>query len=543
MHSNQSSFASIIDILNIVNETTRLISTTTHLNVPLSIISDDGSINEIIISNSKENYFSINNDSIIYKNKAINLNNIVKIKILTENISSDEYKSLLIKNLENITFYNYNNLHSKDVSSKKRYFGTFNDFSTRFNDVNNIQDYIVENIKNIKTINYHGSFNINPSDLIPNISLENVLNSSTKLNAHSKKVIEDVNLNIDTLNVISSIEKNNKSVLTNLETEEKLVLTNNSNEIEVSKPIITKEIDILTNLNVKNYNIPINQTNTKAIDKIIQNEVNSITNITTSYLENTLSNIDPSNQIVQTKTIEVLDLIPLNNFLDKNILDGKPLMLDPTGEKYIGIVLDDGTFEPLKLKLKTLTIIDKDVNNLLGNINTKTQLKPAVSDIKKEQSTVLKSLDINFNNNLVEYNNKNVVSLNDAITSTKDTINTITNKVETANVVSKNNYEIINNIKNFTNDNVEQICKIETTPVINSIEIVKNSERVLDNIKLDKEVSPVINNITSNKNTVSPNLSEDINGVIDYVGNGIMIVNNDDSNITIYSIPKISTLN
>ncbi|MCU9812152.1 hypothetical protein [Paraclostridium sp. AKS81] len=99
-----------------------------------------------------------------------------------------------------------------------------------------------------------------------------------------------------------------------------------------------------------------NQTPTKAIDKIIQNKIDSISNIIVSKVDNILSDINSETQIIETQTIEVLDLDPINKFLDKKLLDGKPLMLDPTGERYIGVVLDDGSFEPFKLSLKNLLL-------------------------------------------------------------------------------------------------------------------------------------------------------------------------------------------
>ena len=46
---------------------------------------------------------------------------------------------------------------------------------------------------------------------------------------------------------------------------------------------------------------------------------------------------------------------PMNNYLSNEEIKNKPLRMDPTGDGFIGVVLDDGTFEPLKVSLETFT--------------------------------------------------------------------------------------------------------------------------------------------------------------------------------------------
>ncbi|MCB5942737.1 hypothetical protein LJB68_14515, partial [bacterium 210820-DFI.6.52] len=98
-----------------------------------------------------------------------------------------------------------------------------------------------------------------------------------------------------------------------------------------------------------NYKVSINPTSTSAIDKVNTSTIDCLSDIDIFNLKNTLSNIDKNTQIIKTNTIEILDFSPINKGVNKSEFDGKPLIVDPTGERYIDVVLEDGTFEPLKI--------------------------------------------------------------------------------------------------------------------------------------------------------------------------------------------------
>ena len=383
---------SIINIFHTVEELVCDVVNKDDFYVPIAITTEDGLVNTIEISNSKEDNFSVNKNIILYKNKAINLNKIVKIKILTENINSDKLKTLLLNSLGNLTIYNYDNINEPSCSRKRRV-QNFNAYTAdEFDKNDNIQDYIIKYMKNIRTINYDKASNNSSNYITANTSKESVLNSDTNLYITRKSTLEDVELGIDTLNVISSIEKDTQNVLTKIDTEEKLVLTNNSEEVEVSKPINTEDINVLTDLNVKNCHIVTKQTPTQAVNKINQNQMEAVTHITPYHMENALSNIDIQTQIIPPKIVEVLDLIPVHRYINKFELDGKLLRLDPTGENYIGVFLDDGTFEPLRLTFKTFNVIPEETINIVGNIY-RSQLRKAITSLDISKDPLLESLD------------------------------------------------------------------------------------------------------------------------------------------------------
>jgi hypothetical protein len=533
---------SIINIFHTVEELVCDVVNKDEFYVPIAITTEDGLVNTIEISNSKEDNFSVNKNIILYKNKAINLNKIVKIKILTENINSNKLKTLLLNSLGNLTIYNYDNIN-EPACTRKRRVQNFNAYTTDEFDTNdNIQDYIIKNMKNIKTINYNKASNNASNYITANTSKENVLNSDTNLYIKRKSTLEDVDLDIDTLNVVSSIKKDTQNILTDIKTEEKLVLTNNSEEVEVSKPINTQNINVLSDINIKNCNIATNQSPSQAINKINQNQMDAITHITPYYLEDTISSIDIQRQIIPPKTVEVLDLIPASRYVSKHELDGKLLRLDPTGENYIGVFLDDGSFEPLRLTFKTFNVIPEDTINIVGNIY-RSQLRKVLTNLDISKDPILESIDISYNNNLLEYQPEGMLPLNELITTSKSTIKNITNEVETASVITKNRYEVVNSVKNIEHDTIDNVGDIKLEPVVNSIELSKSNQQLIDDIDLDKNSSTVVKNLEIINNKISSTATESINGVVEFAGNGLMVVNNEDSDISIYSIPKLSSVN
>ncbi|MFR4161017.1 MAG: hypothetical protein ACLT0R_00325 [Paraclostridium sordellii] len=533
-------------ITNVFNTVKSLVCNTVNIHnffVPMLILTDDGITTKIIISKSEENNLSINENILIYKNKAINISSIVKIKILIDKIPSNKFTFSLLKSLENLTIYNVSS--PIDAFSNKKCINRFNVFSDDcFNISYNIQDYILKNMKNIKDINFNMSTNCLDNNITVNNVHENVLNSNTSLYATEMETLENIDLDIDTLNVVSSIKEFCDEVITDIKTEEKLVLTNNASEVEVSKPIDTEDIDVLTKIHAKNYSVAINPKPVKILNKVNQNQIESVTDINPYYSENTISNIDIQRQIIPPKTIEVLDLVPLNQCISKCSLDGKLLSLSPNGENCIGVFLDDGTFEPLKLSFKTFNVIPKDTFNLVGNIY-RNQLKNSVTHLDISKDCLLQSLDIGYSDNAIKYDDENIVSIKDLINTSKTTIKNIANDVETTSVVTKNNLENINSIKNIKHDTIKCINDIKMDSVVKSIKTIKSTHDVIGDLNFDKNISSVVQCVDIVNNNISSccQNTEKICGSIDFVGNDIMIVNNENSDISIYSIPKINSVN
>lgn len=537
MCDQKTTIQTLIDTIILIEDLSYIVGYEKHFFVPISITTDDGSIIDMIISNSKDDTILISNDVIIYKNTAINLSNITKVKILTQNIPSSKFKSLLLKKLENLVAFDHSTYNFNSFSNPNK----INSFN-QFNSTSNIQDYISENTENIKTVSFNTPLKTNHT-LDTKTTYDNVLHESSSLDITKENILTDFNLNVNNIDVVSHIEKLNSNLVSNIETDEKLVLTDKSTEIEVSKPIYTEPIDVLTNLDIPNYKVSINPTSTSAIDKINKSTIDCLSDIDIFNLKNTLSNIDENTQIIKANTIEILDFSPINKYVNKSELDGKPLIVDPTGERYIGVVLDDGTFEPLRINFKKLTVIEEDVNNLLGNIDVKSQLNSTISNISKNYTPVIKDIDVNYNTKITEYNSKNIASLNSSIKIQKEQIKKITNSPESTKAVCKGNFETISSLNRIDKTDISHITDIKYDTTIDKIDVKKNKHYVVEDLTFNKNVSSVLSDFELCSIGHVSKSSENINGTVDYVGNGIVIVNNNDSNITIYPITKISVIN
>ena len=100
----------------------------------------------------------------------------------------------------------------------------------------------------------------------------------------------------------------------------------------------------------------------------------------------------------------------------------------------------------------------------------------------------------------------------------------------------------INNIKDIKHDIVSNISGIETTEVIESIDILKDYGEVVDDVKLNKDCVNAVNDIYVTEQEFASCINEKIKGNLEFVRNGIMLIN-DDGELTIYSTNKISSIN
>ncbi|MDM8129296.1 hypothetical protein QUV80_12595, partial [Paraclostridium benzoelyticum] len=135
MCDQKTTIQALIDTIILIEDLSCIVGYEKYFFVPISITTDDGSIIDMVISNSKDDTILINNDVIIYKNTAINLSNITKVKILTQNIPSSKFKSLLLKKLENLVTFDSSTYNFNSFSNPNE----VNSFN-QFNSTCNIQD-------------------------------------------------------------------------------------------------------------------------------------------------------------------------------------------------------------------------------------------------------------------------------------------------------------------------------------------------------------------------------------------------------------------
>ncbi|MDU4860662.1 MAG: hypothetical protein E6356_06685 [Terrisporobacter othiniensis] len=519
-------FTLIKDIINMFPQKSNII-------ICIEVITIDGVKNQIKITKNNKDLIETNKNIIIVNKQVLCLDDIVKIKILDTNLNN-EAKNIFMKDIENII--------AKEITQEYKNTGTYRS-NNNLSKEKNIEWYIEENKKNINTIYCDG---INCDAYINNIKAidkDKALNCSTSLDIKRKAVLEGVEVNTEKDSVISSIDEDKEKVIKDINIEEKLVLTNNCNEVKVAKPIKTEQIDVVTDVHIEGGQLITNQSTTKVVKDIKENKLKAIVDENTIYEEKLIGNINKDMQLIQPKSVDILFIEPSNKNVNKEEIKDRYLTFDPTGENYIGVVLDDGTFEPLKVSMETITVVPNNVKNILINIDeNKNIINKVVKDIEYSKANFTGFLDIEYNDNVLEKTEEDKTQINNIITTSNRTINNIVNEDETAIVVTKDNMQSIKSIKNIEYDSVSKINNIEKIDVVSSAKTIENKKYVMEDAKLYKESTNLISNIEIVKESIPIPLKENIDGVIKLVGGGVMIVENNDSCITIYNTSKISKI-
>ena len=522
---------SIEKILNTIKELVDISSNKEKISVDLEITTTDGYTNKIQINKENDSNLSIKKNIIMNDNVAISMDNITKVKILNNN-DNPNFKKLLIKEIQDSTIDEENNYRYDPNTGYSRA------FSNKLKD-KNIEDYIRRNYKDIKNINYYAIKNDNQINSIENIKSEEV---NTDLDVNTKKSLENIELGKNKKSVVENITSEKKNVVKYVKIEKKKVLTSNCEEVEVSRPIKTNKIGVLSNINTKNCNVVTNQSKTKVVKELNPNKSTSVIDVKPTYVDNVIKNIDINQQIIKPKTVELMIIGPMNNYLNNEEIKDKPLRMDPTGDGFIGVVLDDGTFEPLKVSLETFTIIPNEAKNILANIESENIENKVINNINIEKDEFVNSINVAYDNSVSKYKEEYIKPLNDILKTTKTIVNNIINEEDTISVVTKQGSEYINNIKDIKHDIVSNISGIETTEVIESIDILKDYGEVVDDVKLNKDCVNAVNDIYVTEQKFASCINEKIKGNLEFVRNGIMLIN-DDGELTIYSTNKISSIN
>lgn len=508
---------------NMPNESIYIQVTTTSDIIDLEITSENDTINEL------------NTNIFIHNKIAIDINEIVKIKILTNSIQNEQMKTTIVNELKNILNYNYRQKNSNQPIYQRR---------SRYKNYNkDISSFIEGNYSEIEAVSYNSNEQIEAKEPIINTNKETVLTDKTILEIKRNDALDKVSLNLEKCNIINSIDKTQKEVITDIEVEEINVLTEYAKEVEVAKPIETESIKVITDVEVGNYNIEVNVEPTTVVKDITHHKSKALLGINKNYLEGVIGNINKEKQIINTKIISYLDIEPINKYVCKKELHGKPLVLDPTDEKYIGVILEDGTFEPLKLEFKNITILQDEVKNVLSNLNPSSQIRTTIEEIEEVNSEFVDDVKVINTEKVTKYTEENIVPIKKILKTSSKVVNSVINQNEVVNVVTKDISNTIKNIKKINTDVIENIGGIETTPVIKNVELTASKNKVIEDVKLIKDTSNVIKKIDIDVDKgATIKLKDKIDGVVELAIGGIMLVNNKD-NITVYNTTKISSVN
>lgn len=523
-------FTVIKDLANVISEDKDTI-------IDLEIITTNGIKNIIRIDNNNIYEIKKNRNTIIIDKLALSLEDILKLKILYTNID-DEVKDAFLTAMENII----TNEVTQEYKTRSYHRGNNTESNTLLKD-KEIELYIQENKDSIKSISFNGIKSNDYINDIKHVENKEALSCDTSISTSRNNVIEDIDINIEKYNVISSIDEKKEKMIKDIDINEKFVLTNKSKEVEVAKPIEVESVNVLKDIHIEDYSVITSQSTTKVVGDMKNHELESIVDINLNYEKDIIGNIDKNINLINPKTVDMLFVEPVNKNINKEELKDRYLTFDPTGEHYIGVVLDDGTFEPLKVSMESITVVPNNIKNILINIDEdKNIINYMTKDIECSKDKFINSLEVEYKENVLEYNKNNAAQIKDIIKKSSIDINNVINKDETALVITKEETELIKGISDIQYESVSKIEKTDNVDVVKSAEISKIKNDVIEDIKLNKQKTKIVSNIEVNKEKVLTPFNEDIDGSIELVGGGVVVVNNNDSSITIYSTSKISTI-
>lgn len=352
-----------------------------------------GIVNMISIKQDKSNYIDIDNEAIKYKDMVIFLSEISKLKILIDNNSDIIFTNTIKREM------------NKLISENK------------VGDI--IEVYIGENFKDIDIIEGRDMLENNKIiDIEADIDNNNILNRANDI--------------ADMFRASSDMRKNTINVYEEVEDEEKL-LANKLNFNDINPPIQVRDVNIITDVKVKDYNVVTKPSAVNVIENIVENKSEAVIDVKQTLLDGVIGNIDKDKNILETITLEILSLETINKYISYNEIKGKPLRVDPTGEGYVGIVLEDGTFEPLSVTLNKVKVLPHEIINVLGDLDYDSNLKKVVENIDStNKKSFVESLNINSRKNVVEYKDENLNKVKELISFSKDTVSSITNKNDEA---------------------------------------------------------------------------------------------------------------
>lgn len=520
-------------VFTVIKELADALSTKVEFLIDLELISSNGIKNVIQINNDNTEQIKINKNIIVIENLVLSVEDIVKLKILNINPYNEIRDNFMIE---------MENLIRSDAKQEYKN-SSYHRGSNLIPKDKNMDRYIEENKDNIKSISLRSIKSDNHINSIKSVEKDNILSYDTSIEIKRKSIVGKVDVDTEDYSVIESIDERKEKVIKSIEKNEKFVLTNNAKEVEVARPIEVESIDVLTDIHINDCNLITNQSPAQAVKDIKEHKSEAIVDAKSIYEKNIIGNIDTNLHLITPKKVDILFIEPSNENINKEEVKDRYITFDPTGENYIGVVLDDGTFEPLKVSMKTITVLPDDVENILVNIDKdKNIVNHVIKDINYSKSEFTDSLEVEYKDNLLQYDKNNEILASNIISKSSKEINNIINKDETVSVVTKKDAELITGIKNIEYDLVSKIDNIEKVDVIKNIKVEEIKSNVIEDVKLNKQLAKVINNIEIIKENVPIPFEEDINGSIELVGSGLLIVENNDLGITIYPTSKINTI-
>ncbi len=524
----------LIEIINAVKNEQLL-----GFNIDVEIVTNDGISNVINFSKLTVNSIYLTKTTLIAPGVAISLCDIAKMTVLTSTTTGSTFNSDLLNGIKNIA------TTCNDPDNKNYYGSCGSCGNTDVQCAQGIQNYINQNINAIDTISYNGnSAQVETVNIITDITKEDVLKTST-LSTTEKQVSTNATIQTTTTPVVNAVNLKDTNIVSEIQTTPTTVLTDVTETTkDVSAPITVNPIDVVSQVETTdNATIVTNVTNQT---KNVVNQVSSTTGqVVTGIGAGTpvtgvISNIDTAQNITPT-AINIPELTStgtgvLQVTIAQQSIDGT----NPTSDIVLNVKVgnQDITFNGNTQKY----VLDNDTKVIGGStqeprIVTVNQPGSPTTDnfIKTISSTTIPVIDtitpVTTTTKLV--NNITTTEINNVQTPTTATV------IESIQKTTDN----IENITNTTTIKPTDLVSTTTENVLNGATISSQTENVLATAQLTNTTTSVISDIATSTQDVYLPFKENINGRIFAAGDGIMGVSNTNGDITVYSICDINSVN
>lgn len=524
----------LIEIINAVKNEQLL-----GFNIDVEIVTNDGISNVINFSKLTVNSIYLTKTTLIAPGVAISLCDIAKMTVLTSTTTGSTFNSDLLNGIKNIA------TTCNDPDNKNYYGSCGSCGNADVQCAQGIQNYINQNINAIDTISYNGnSAQVETVNIITDITKEDVLKTST-LSTTEKQVSTNATIQTTTTPVVNAVNLKDTNIVSDIQTTPTTVLTDVTETTkDVSAPITVNPIDVVSQVETTdNATIVTNVTNQT---KNVVNQVSSTTGqVVTGIGAGTpvtgvISNIDTAQNITPT-AINIPELTStgtgvLQVTIAQQSIDGT----NPTSDIVLNVKVgnQDITFNGNTQKY----VLDNDTKVIGGStqeprIVTVNQPGSPTTDnfIKTISSTTIPVIDtitpVTTTTKLV--NNITTTEINNVQTPTTATV------IESIQKTTDN----IENITNTTTIKPTDLVSTTTENVLSGATISSQTENVLATAQLTNTTTSVISDIATSTQDVYLPFKENINGRIFAAGDGIMGVSNTNGDITVYSICDINSVN
>ncbi len=412
---------------------------------------------------------------------------------------------------------------------------------------------ILSNIDN-QTVDVCGALTIENATLTETVELSNAQDLVSNVDTTTQTVVTGVQTTPET--VATGVDTTPQTVVTTVDTTPQTVVT----EVQTTPETVVATVNTTTGTVVTGF------TGSSSITGVISG-VNTIKNVTPDSVEipafacdgtgelvvkipaKSIDGTNPVSEVEVKVTVNGNNISFNGNTAHYTLADDTKLIGGSTQAPQVSTITTNGTPQTdtfIKTATPQTTEVIKTVTPQTDDvIKTVTpQTDDVIKTVTPQTTEVIKTVtpqtdDVIKTVTPQTTNGKLVTNV-----TTKD-VSVITNQPTTETVISAITPQntTIKNITDIKTSNTTDLINTTFEDVLATANIETEEDNFISSVTLDTTTASVISDISTIAQNVSINIPEEIEGTPFVAGDGIMGVNNDNGNITVYSICDINSVN